>query len=87
MLYATELRALRMNNGSTREYALCNLPTKPTDLTTSPDVRVIDFLLQEEDQEKVLDVVEVSFRLLTRRRSSPEWQSRIPQEKLRQGSD
>ena len=65
-----------------REYALCNLPTKPTDLTTSPDVRVIDFLLHEKDQEKVLDVIEVSFRLLTRLRSSLEWQSRIPQEKF-----
>jgi hypothetical protein len=65
-----------------REYALCNLSTKPADLTTSPDVRVIDFLLHEEDQEKVLDVIEVSFRLLTRLRSSPEWQSRIPQEKF-----
>jgi hypothetical protein len=65
-----------------REYGLCILPTKPTDLTTTPDVRVIDFLLHEEDQEKVLDVVEVSFRLLTRLRSSPEWQSRIPQEKF-----
>jgi hypothetical protein len=65
-----------------REYALCNLPTKPTDLTTSPDVRVIDFLLHEEDQEKVLDVVEVSFRLLTRLRLSPQWQSRIPQDKF-----
>jgi len=65
-----------------REYGLCILPTKPTDLTTTPDVRVIDFLLNEEDQEKVLDVIEVSFRLLTRLRSSPEWQSRIPQEKF-----
>ena len=65
-----------------REYGLCILPTKPTDLTTTPDVRVIDFLLHEEDEKKVLDVVEVSFRLLTRRRSSPEWQSRIPQEKF-----
>jgi len=65
-----------------REYGLCILPTKPTDLNTTPDVRVIDFLLHEEDQEKVLDVVEVSFRLLTRLRSSPEWQSRIPQEKF-----
>jgi hypothetical protein len=45
-------------------------------------VRVIDFLLHEEDQEKVLDVVEVSFRLLTRLRSSPEWRSRVPQEKF-----
>ena len=65
-----------------REYGLCILPTKPTLLTTTPDVRVIDFLLHEQDQEKVLDVVEVSFRLLTRLRSSPEWQSRIPQEKV-----
>lgn len=65
-----------------REYGLCILPTKPADLTTTPDVRVIDFLLHEEDQQKVLDVVEVSFRLLTRLRSSSEWQSRIPQEKF-----
>ena len=65
-----------------REYGLCNLPTTPTGLTTTPDVRVIDFLLHEEDQRKVLDVVEVSFRLLNRLRSSPEWQSRIPQEKF-----
>jgi len=65
-----------------REYGLCILPTKPTDITTTPDVRVIDFLLHTGDQEKVLDLVEVSFRLLTRLRSSPEWQSRIPQEKF-----
>ena len=65
-----------------REYGLCILPTNPTDLTTTPDVRVIDFLLHEENQEKVLDVVEVSFRLLTRMRSSPEWQSRISQQKV-----
>src|ERR1700756_5126969 len=64
------------------EYGLCILPTKPTDLTTTPDARVIDFLLHEEDQQKIIDVVEVSFRLLTRLRSSPEWQSRIPQEKF-----
>jgi hypothetical protein len=65
-----------------REYGLCNLPTTPTGLATTPDVRVIDFLLHEEDQQKVLDVVNVSFRLLNRLRSSPEWQSRIPQEKF-----
>jgi|SRR5580765_7564936 len=65
-----------------REYGICNLPAKPMDLTTTTDVRVIDFLLHEDDQEKVLDVVEVSFRLLTRLRSSAEWQSRIPQEKF-----
>jgi hypothetical protein len=65
-----------------REYGLCILPTNPTDITTTPDVRVIDFLLHEEDQRKVLDVVEASFRLLTRLRSSPEWQSRISQEKF-----
>jgi len=65
-----------------REYGLCILPTNPTDFTTSSDVRVIDFVLHEEDPEKVLDVVEVSFRLLTRLRSSPVWQSRIPQEKF-----
>src|SRR5215469_4769837 len=65
-----------------REYDLCILPTKPMDLTTTPDVRVINFLLHEEKQEKVLDVVEVSFRMLTRLRSIPEWQSRIPQQKV-----
>lgn len=65
-----------------REYGLCILPTKPTDLTTTPDVRVIDFLLHEEDQGRVLDLIEVSLRLVTRLRSGPEWQSRIHQEKL-----
>ena len=64
------------------EYGLCILPTKPTDLTTTPDARVIDFLLHEEDQQKIIDLVEVSFRLLTRLRLSPEWQSRITQEKF-----
>src|ERR1043165_3293648 len=55
-----------------REYGLCILPTKAADFATTPDVRVIDFLLHEEDQEKVLDVVEISFRMATRLRSSPE---------------
>ena len=64
------------------EYGLCILPTKPTALTTTPDARVIDFLLHEEDQQKIIDLVEVSFRLLTRLRLSPEWQSRITQEKF-----
>lgn len=64
------------------EYGLCILPTNPEGLTTTPDVRVIDFLLHEEDPEKVLDIIEVSFHLLTRLRSSPEWLSRIPQEKI-----
>ena len=65
-----------------RDYGVCILPTKPTDFTTTPDVRVIDFLLHEEDQRKALDVVEASFRLITRLKSSPEWQSRISQEKF-----
>ena len=65
-----------------REYGICFLPTRPVDLTTTPDVRVIDFLLNEEDCEKVLDVVEVSFRVLTRLRTSSEWQSRVSQEKF-----
>jgi len=65
-----------------REYGLCILPTKAADFATTPDVRVIDFLLHEEDQEKVLDVVEISFRMATRLRSTPEWQSRIPQQKF-----
>jgi hypothetical protein len=65
-----------------REYGICFLPTKSMDLTTTPDVRVIEFLLNEEDYEKVLDVVEVSFRVLTRLRTNPEWQSRVSQEKF-----
>ncbi|HEV2729987.1 MAG TPA: hypothetical protein VGV15_08140 [Terriglobales bacterium] len=64
-----------------REYGLCILPTKPIG-TDTPDVRVIDFLLNEEDPEKVFDVVRVSFRLLSRLRSSSEWQSRVSQEKF-----
>ena len=65
-----------------REYGLCILPTKPADLNTTPDARVIDFLLHAQDQEKVLDVVEVSFHVLSRLRSNPEWQTLIPQEKV-----
>jgi len=66
-----------------REYGLFTLGTKPMDLTGTPDARVIEFLLTERDHERVLDVVEISFRLLqVLLESSFEWQSRVPEEKL-----
>lgn len=66
-----------------REYGLFTLATKAMDLQATPDVRVIDFLLTEKDHERVLDVVEISFRFLeVKLRSTYEWQQRVPEEKL-----
>jgi hypothetical protein len=66
-----------------REYGHFTLSTKPDHFTATPDVRVIDFLLNEQDHERVLDVVEISFRLLeVLLRSSFDWQRRVPQEKF-----
>jgi hypothetical protein len=65
-----------------REYGLFNL-TKRALLATTADLRVIDFLLHEEEAERVLDVVEVSFQLISYlRRSSHGWQSRVSYEKF-----
>jgi hypothetical protein len=63
-----------------REYGRFHLATTPSALDLTADERVIDFLLKEPDHEKVLDVVEISFRLLSVfRNSSYEWQTRVPQ--------
>lgn len=62
-----------------REYGLFTL-AKQGVLGTTPDERVIEFLLNEQDPEKVLDVVEVSFRLLSSLlRTNFDWQSRVSQ--------
>src|SRR5947207_12709690 len=66
-----------------REYGLFTLTKNAMDLEATPDVRVINFVLTERDHERVLDVVEISFRLLgVLRRSSFEWQGRVPQERF-----
>jgi len=66
-----------------REYGLFTLATTAIALNDTVDVRVIDFLLKEPDHERVLDVVEISFRLLDRLLASNfEWQSRLSQATL-----
>jgi len=65
-----------------REYGLFLLGANPMD-TETPDVRVINFLLEDKDYERVLDVVETAFRFLEAAlASSSEWQSRVPQDKF-----
>lgn len=64
-----------------REYGFFRLPDGQNPLGDGPDDRVINFLLREQDYERVLDVVEVSFRLLQAYlRSSSEWQYRVPKD-------
>ena len=64
-----------------REYGRFHLGMTAIALQQSADDRVIGFLLKEPDHERVLDVVEVSFRLLSSfRRTSFEWQSRVSQD-------
>jgi hypothetical protein len=60
-----------------REYGLFSLAKGGT-LGTTSDERVIEFVLNEQDHEKVLDVVEISFRYLGfLLKTSSDWQRRI----------
>lgn len=64
-----------------REYGLFRFPSDEDAYDERADKRVISFVVAEQNPERVLDVVEVSFRLLTRlRRTSFEWQRRVSQE-------
>ena len=64
-----------------REYGLFTLSVTPLTSGGTPDERVIEFLLNEKDPERVLDVVEVSFRLLAYFvKTSGDWQSRVSTE-------
>jgi AbiJ N-terminal domain 4 len=66
-----------------REYGRFNLGTTMVALSQTADERVIDFLLKEEDHERVLDVVEVSFRLVSYfLKTSFDWQKRVSKEKF-----
>ena len=66
MLYATELRALGINNGSTRLIIVGATYDLNRCLEAfGESVGNTLFLLQDEDQEKFLSLVEISFRLLT----------------------
>jgi hypothetical protein len=63
-----------------REYGVFSLSQKAL---ISVDEQVIDFLLSVPDHEKVLDVVEISFRLLAFMLStSAVWQRRVGQKKF-----
>jgi hypothetical protein len=50
-----------------REYGLFQFPSVPNNFDESADERVIHFLLTEPNHERVLDVVEISFRECRRR--------------------
>ena len=67
-----------------REYGFLSLAPRTVALNAldrNAHDRVINFLLNEPDHERVLDVVEVSFSLLAQvRRSNFEWLARVPQE-------
>jgi len=66
-----------------REYGFFRFPSDPNAYNESTDERVIRFLVAEQDHERVLDVVEVSFQYLGYlRKSNREWQSRVPKGKL-----
>ncbi len=66
-----------------REYGVFQLPSIPHSSVEGADDRVIQFVLEEQNHERVLDVIEVSFRfLISRMRSNFEWHSRVPQEKF-----
>jgi hypothetical protein len=63
-----------------REYGLFRLPFTTGSSHEGADERVIKFVISEQNHERVLDVVEVSFQYLGYlRRSNSEWQSRVPQ--------
>lgn len=64
-----------------REYGLFSLGSKQTDAAKSASERVSTFFLVEQNSDRVLDVVEVSFRVLGFLiRSGFEWQACVPQE-------
>jgi hypothetical protein len=67
-----------INDFLCREYGLFGLSQN---VLNSVDAQVIDFLLSVPDHEKVLDVVEISFRLLAfMLGTSYAWQHRVSQE-------
>jgi hypothetical protein len=65
-----------------REYGLLQLPSRPNfGGYDGTDDRVVNFVLVEDDHERVLDVVEISFRWLkVMLTSSVEWRYRVPQD-------
>jgi hypothetical protein len=66
-----------------REYGLFSLPASQNAFDEGPDERVINFLLNEPDHERVLDVVEISFRLIHYLIAKNfDWQARVPPEKI-----
>jgi hypothetical protein len=64
-----------------REYGLFRFPSGQDAYDESADMRVISFLVAEQNHERVLDVAEVSFRFLTElRKTGFEWRTRVSQE-------
>jgi hypothetical protein len=70
-----------IENVLSREYGLFHLAKTAIGVDKNVDDRVIDFVLQEPDHERVLDVVEISFRLMAQlRKTDFGWQRRVPGE-------
>jgi hypothetical protein len=66
-----------------REYGLFKFPSKANNYDEHAQERVIHFLLTEPNHERILDVVEISFQLLSLLlKSHFEWQRWVPQEKF-----
>jgi uncharacterized protein DUF7014/AbiJ-like protein len=64
-----------------REYGLFHLAKTAIGVDKNVDDRVIDFVLQEPDHERVLDVVEISFRLMAQlRKTDFEWKAWVSDE-------
>ena len=66
-----------------REYGLFHLPSTPNAFEETADDRVINFVLVEQNHERVLDVVEISLQFLdVLLRSDYDWQRRVPRDKF-----
>jgi hypothetical protein len=66
-----------------REYGLFKFPSIPNNFDEDANERVIHFLLTEQNHERILDVVEVSFRFLVYlRASNSAWQRQVSQEEF-----
>jgi hypothetical protein len=66
-----------------REHGLFQFPSIPNVFEESADQRVIQYILLEQDHERVLDVVEVSFQFLAYLlKSHSAWQRQVSQEEF-----
>lgn len=66
-----------------REYGLFKFPSPRDAFDEDSDDRVVQFVLNETDHERVLDVIEVSFHISGfLQQTYYEWERRVPKEKF-----